>query len=208
MTSAGTGAEAGGATPRDGMPAPGARRGGVRLGVDVGTVRIGVALSDPAGILATPLATLARDSAGRADLDSLARLVAEHEVVEVVVGLPRTLRGEHGVAAAAAEAYGRRLARRVEPVPVVYADERLTTVTANRILRERGVPGRARRAVVDQLAAVRILQNRLDGLVGPSGSAASTAAASTAPASTAPASNGAGPEGTASGGTPSRGSGR
>ena len=69
---------------------------GVRIGVDVGTVRVGVAASDPGGVLASPLATLARDPRGAADLDKLARLVAEREAVEVVVGLPRSLSGRSG----------------------------------------------------------------------------------------------------------------
>lgn len=137
---------------------------GVRLGVDVGTVRVGVARSDPAGILATPVATLARDAARGSDLDALRDLVLESDVVEVVVGLPRTLRGAVGPAATAARAYGEQLSVRVAPVPVVYVDERLTSVTANRVLAERGIREKQRRAVVDQAAAVAILQIRLDQL--------------------------------------------
>lgn len=136
----------------------------MRLGVDVGTVRVGVAVSDPDGILATPEQTLARDADAQSDLDALAALVAEREVVEVVVGLPRTLRGADGVSARAARQYAGALAARIAPVPVVLVDERLTSVHANRVLAERRVPGKARRAVVDQLAAVGILQSRLDGL--------------------------------------------
>ena len=85
-------------------------------------------------------------------------------MVEVVVGLPTTLRGKEGSAVAAARAYGSALATLIAPVPVVYVDERLTTVTADRLLTEAGVKGKAKRAVVDQLAATRILQNRLDEL--------------------------------------------
>ena len=81
-------------------------RKGVRLGVDVGTVRVGVAMSDPHGVLATPVTTLARNAAGGTDLAALAALVEEHEVVEVVVGLPKTLRGSDGPAVTAARAYG------------------------------------------------------------------------------------------------------
>jgi len=139
---------------------------GVRLGVDVGTVRVGVAMSDPSGVLATPVTTLARNSTGGTDLDDLAALVEEHEVVEVVVGLPRTLRGTDGPAVAAARSYGTALAERIAPIPVVYVDERLTTVSAERMLAERGVRGPRRRQVVDQVAATRILQNRLDALAG------------------------------------------
>ena len=137
---------------------------GVRLGVDVGTVRVGVARCDPAGILATPVATLARDTARQSDLDALRDLVLELDVVEVVVGLPRTLRGAVGPAATAAKVYGDLLATRVAPVPVVYVDERLTSVTANRVLADRGIREKQRRAVVDQAAAVAILQIRLDQL--------------------------------------------
>jgi putative Holliday junction resolvase len=122
-----------------------------------------VALSDPAPVLATPLVTLSRDERSDSDLDRLAELVVEHEVVEVVVGLPRTLAAQHGKAAAIATAYARRLARRVRPVPVRLADERLTTVSATRMLSDRGVRGRKQRAVVDQAAAVEILQAWLDG---------------------------------------------
>ena len=143
---------------------PGPR--GVRLGIDVGTVRVGVALSDPHGVLATPVATLARNHAGESDLSALTALVQEHEVVEVVVGLPKTLRGSDGPAVVAARLYGDALAARIAPVPVVYVDERLTTVSADRQLRDAGVRGRAKRKVVDQVAAIRILQNRLDNLAG------------------------------------------
>ncbi|MFZ0875012.1 MAG: Holliday junction resolvase RuvX [Pseudonocardiaceae bacterium] len=136
---------------------------GRRLGVDFGEVRIGVALSDPSGILAMPLVTLKRDRPRGTDLDALAALVAEHEVVEVVVGLPRTLAGRDGPAAQAATEYARALASRLgDAVPVRLADERLTTVSAARILAERGVRGRKQRAVVDQAAAVEILQSWLD----------------------------------------------
>ena len=135
---------------------------GRRLGVDVGSVRVGVALSDPAPVLATPLVTLARDERSGSDLDQLAELVVEHEVVEVVIGLPRTLAARHGKAAAGAVAYARRLAKRVRPVPVRLADERFTTVTATKMLSDRGVRGKKQRAVVDQAAAVEILQAWLD----------------------------------------------
>jgi putative Holliday junction resolvase len=144
---------------RPGVDDPGPGR---RLAVDVGSVRVGVALSDPAPVLATPLVTLSRDARSGGDLDRLAELVAEHEVVEVVVGLPRTLAARHGTAAVAAVAYADELARRVGPVPVRLADERLTTVSAVRMLSERGVRGKRQRAVVDQAAAVEILQAWLD----------------------------------------------
>lgn len=135
---------------------------GVRLGVDVGTVRVGVAISDPHGILAVPVGTFARDVAAGSDLTRLAVLVTEHAVVEVVVGLPRSLSGREGAAVAAARSYGEQLRTRIAPVPVTYVDERLTSVTANRILTERGVRAKKARAVVDQVAAVQILQQHLD----------------------------------------------
>ncbi|XVV01499.1 Holliday junction resolvase RuvX [Actinosynnema sp. CA-248983] len=147
-------------TDRPGVDDPGLGR---RLGVDVGSVRVGVALSDPGAFLATPLVTLSRDEKTGRDLADLAGLVTEHEVVEVVVGLPRTLAGRHGPAAASAAAYAAALAERIAPVPVRLHDERLTTVTAGRVLAERGVKGKKQRAVVDQAAAVEILQSWLDG---------------------------------------------
>jgi putative Holliday junction resolvase len=134
---------------------------GRRLGIDVGAVRVGVALSDPEGVLATPLATVARDVTDGADLGTVAALVAEHEVVEIVVGLPLTLAGREGPAAEAARAFAAGLAERV-PVPLVFTDERLTTVVATRQMRESGRKGRRQRAVVDQVAAVAILQGWLD----------------------------------------------
>jgi putative Holliday junction resolvase len=134
-------------------------RTGTRLGVDVGSVRVGVARSDPAGLLATPLLTLRR---GRGDLAQLADLVREHEAVEVVVGLPRTLSGREGPAAATAVDYARRVARRLPSVVVRLVDERLSTVGAQRGLHEVGVDTRRGRKVIDQAAAVIILQGALD----------------------------------------------
>ena len=145
---------------RPGVADPGRGR---RLGVDVGTVRIGVASSDPDGILATPVETVARDrkDAGR-HLRRLARLVQEMSVVEVVVGLPRTLADRTGPSALDAIAVADALAERVAPVPVRLIDERLTTVTAQRSLREAGVRAKGQKSMIDQVAAVGILQNWLD----------------------------------------------
>jgi putative Holliday junction resolvase len=134
-------------------------RFGVRLGVDPGDARIGVASSDPSGFLATPVETVRR---GTGDVRRLGQLVEELEAVEVVVGLPRSLSGAEGPAAEKARASAARLARRVAPVPVRLCDERLTTVTAESILREQGRHRTKRRAVVDQAAAVLILQTALD----------------------------------------------
>jgi putative holliday junction resolvase len=135
---------------------------GVWLGVDVGTVRVGVARSDGAGILASPVGTLKRDTAGDQDLAELAALVRESGAVGVVIGLPKTLRGREGPSAQLAREYGERLARLVD-VPVRHVDEQLTTVSAQRKLRQGGVRGsRATRAVIDQAAAVELLQHWLE----------------------------------------------
>ena len=134
-------------------------RVGVRLGIDPGDARIGVATSDPSGFLATPVETV---RTGRGDVRRLAQLVVEREAVEVVVGLPRSLSGAEGPAAHKARDFAARLARRVAPVPVRLCDERLTTVSAESMLREQGRHGAKRRAVVDQAAAVLILQTALD----------------------------------------------
>ena len=131
----------------------------MRLGVDVGSVRIGVAACDPAGMIATPVVTLRR---GRGDLAELARLAAEHAAVEVVVGLPRTLAGREGRAAADAVAFAERLAGTLGSTPVRLVDERFSTVGAQRDLRASGVGTRRGRSVVDQAAAVIILQSALD----------------------------------------------
>jgi putative Holliday junction resolvase len=137
---------------------------GRRLGVDVGTVRIGVATSDPDGILATPVETVSRDRRG-ADgkhVRRLAQLVSELEVVEVVVGLPRTLADRTGPSALDAIGVADALAARIHPIPVRLSDERLTTVTAQRSLREAGVRAKGQKAMIDQAAAVGILQTWLD----------------------------------------------
>lgn len=135
-------------------------RRGVRLGVDVGSVRVGLASSDPDGLIATPVQTLARDPRG-ADLQAIAAEVDDRAVIEVLVGLPRSLSGGEGPAAALAREYAAALATLVE-VPVRMVDERLSTVAATRSLRESGVPGRRQRSKVDQQAAVVLLQTALD----------------------------------------------
>ncbi|ORB28361.1 Holliday junction resolvase RuvX [Mycolicibacterium parafortuitum] len=147
--------------PGDPNAAPDPGRGR-RLGVDVGTVRIGVAVSDPDAILATPVETVARDRRANKLVRRLAALVDEYQVVEVVVGLPRTLADRAGSSAQDATDVADQLAARIAPVPVRLADERFTTVTAQRALREAGVRARGQRSVIDQAAAVGILQNWLD----------------------------------------------
>lgn len=131
----------------------------MRIGVDVGDVRIGVARCDPSGMIATPVETVAR---GRGDLARIRSLVQEEDAVEVIVGLPRSLSGREGPAAAKARAFAVALAEVVDPVAVRLCDERLSTVTAEEVLREQGRKGKRRRAVVDQAAAVVILQHALD----------------------------------------------
>lgn len=145
-------------------PAPdpaGGWRPGRRLGVDVGTVRVGVALSDPTGLLASPLETLRR-AKDQSDLDRLAELVVTYEVVEVVVGLPRHLSGASGVSARDATTYASSLTSRIGDLPVHLVDERLSTVTAASHLRAGGIDSRRQRSVIDQAAAVVILQTYLD----------------------------------------------
>jgi putative holliday junction resolvase len=136
---------------------------GVWIGVDVGSVRVGVARSDPSGVLASPVATLIRDPAHNRDIDELAALVRDLDAVGVVVGLPLTLRGREGTSAEIARRYAQMLAARVQPVTVQHVDERLTTVTAQRKLHQNRVRGsRKVRAIVDQAAAVELLQHWLD----------------------------------------------
>ncbi len=137
---------------------------GIWLGIDVGTVRVGVARSDPAGILATPVTTLRRDPATNADIAEVRRLAEELGAVGVVVGLPQTLAGREGEAAAMARGYAELLAAALD-IPVRHVDERLTTVSAQRKLQQGGVRGsKATRAVIDQAAAVELLQHWLDTL--------------------------------------------
>ncbi len=132
---------------------------GVRLGIDPGDARIGVASCDPSGILATPVETVPR---GDGDLDRIAAVVDDLGAVLLYVGLPRSLSGGEGPAAGKVRVFARELAARVAPRPVRLVDERLSTVTAEAVLRERGKKGKKRRAVVDQAAAVVILQGAID----------------------------------------------
>jgi len=132
---------------------------GVRLGIDPGDARIGVASCDPSGILATPVETVPR---GAGDLDRIAAIAEELGATLVYVGLPRSLRGGEGPSAGKVRAFAAELADRVAPRPVHLVDERMSTVTAEAVLRERGKKGKKRRAVVDQAAAVVILQGAID----------------------------------------------
>ena len=138
-------------------------RHGTRLGIDPGDARIGVARSDPSGFLATPVETVRRGGGDLRRLGAILKEVSEDsEVIEVVVGLPRSLKGGEGPAAVKVREFAASLARRVAPVPVRLVDERLTTGSAEAMLRDRGRKGSNRRAVVDQAAAVVILQHALD----------------------------------------------
>jgi putative Holliday junction resolvase len=133
-------------------------RRGVRLAVDVGSVRIGVARSDIEGRLAVPVETVRR---GTADVARIAQLAAEWSAIEVVVGLPRGLSGDEGAAAQAVRGFATELAD-VVPLPLRLVDERFTTVSAQRGLHAAGRDVRASRAVVDQAAATVLLQDALD----------------------------------------------
>jgi putative Holliday junction resolvase len=125
----------------------------------VGSVRIGVARCDPAGILATPLETV---KTGRGDVARILALVAEYEAVEVIVGLPTSLSGREGPAAETARAFAVRLARKLPAEAVRLYDERFTTVTASAGLRANGKNVKNQRSVIDQTAAAVLLQAAID----------------------------------------------
>lgn len=133
-------------------------RAGVRVGVDVGTVRVGVSRSDRDGILATPVETVQR---GPGDLARLLEIGVELESVEYIVGLPIALSGRETASTGDAKEFARRLAA-ASAVPVRLVDERLSTVSANQALRQSGRKSKGSRSVVDQVAAVIILQHALD----------------------------------------------
>lgn len=141
---------------------------GVRMGVDVGNARVGVALCDPDGILATPLKTLRRDLKKDSDLRVLMKLMEVHEVVEVFIGLPKTMRGGDSPSTLMAKEYADKLLSGLleqdRKVPIWLVDERLTSVSAHRSLREAGVSTRDHKQMIDQVAAVNILQYSLDTL--------------------------------------------
>lgn len=135
---------------------------GVRLGVDVGDVRVGVARSDLDGLIATPVETVDRDQA----VTRLVEEVEETRAAVVMVGLPRSLSGTEGPAAGKARTFCAELvamlSRTGHDSEVRLLDERLTTVSAHRALHDSGRRGRKHRQVVDQVAAVMILQQALD----------------------------------------------
>jgi putative holliday junction resolvase len=133
-------------------------RPGVRLGVDVGLARIGVARCDVHGILATPVETVPR---GSSDLSRIAQIALELEAIEIVVGLPIALSGNDTASTADARSFADEISR-TSRLPVRLVDERLSTVSAQSALRAAGRSTRNSRAVIDQVAAVIILQHALD----------------------------------------------
>lgn len=133
-------------------------RMGVRVGVDVGTVRIGVARSDPHGLLATPVETVPR---GDGDIARILAIAAEVDAIEFIVGLPLALSGARTASTNDATAFAGRLAA-ATPLAVRMIDERLSTVSAQSALRGAGRNTKNSRSVVDQVAAVIIVQHALD----------------------------------------------
>lgn len=147
---------------------------GVRaLGVDLGSKRIGIAVSDISGTVASALTTVHRSSSRRHDHAAIAEIVRDEEAEIVVVGLPLSLDGRAGPAARSAEKEAKQLAS-VVGVPVELYDERFTTVTAERGMIEAGLDARQRRKVVDKVAAAVMLQAWLDHRAGTWASRAST----------------------------------
>ncbi|WP_166972113.1 Holliday junction resolvase RuvX [Brevibacterium atlanticum] len=135
-------------------------RRGRRLGLDIGSVRIGVAASDPEGILATPL-TVVRRKDEPAALRELSEIVAEYEPIELLAGDPKSLDGAARAAAASALEFARKVASATD-TPIRLVDERFTTVEAHHALAAAGKSSRQRREIVDAQAAVIILQNALE----------------------------------------------
>lgn len=136
-------------------------RRGRRLSLDIGSVRIGVAQCDPDGILATPLTTVYRRDGDEQALQQLRSLIAEHEPIEIITGLPTSLDGQQRASAAAAREFAQALAAQID-IPVREVDERFTTAQAHGVLQSAGRSSRQRREIVDSVAAVMILQAAID----------------------------------------------
>ncbi|MER8067887.1 Holliday junction resolvase RuvX [Streptomyces sp. NPDC094034] len=136
-------------------------RRGRRLAIDVGDARIGVASCDPDGILATPVETVPGRDVPAAHR-RLRQIVEEYEPIEVLIGLPRSLNGGEGPAAVKVRTFADEVARSIAPLPVRLVDERMSTVTAGQGLRAAGVKAKKGRSVIDQMAAVVILQSALE----------------------------------------------
>jgi putative holliday junction resolvase len=132
--------------------------------MDVGSRRIGLAISDPLAITAQGLDTIHRQNKRR-DLAQLARVIREHDVAEIVMGLPLRMSGAEGIQAEKMQAFAEEIRRRFK-VPVHLWDERLTSAQANRLLRETDMSIKRRGAVVDHMAAVLILQSWMDAKGG------------------------------------------
>ncbi|MHA3683247.1 Holliday junction resolvase RuvX [Leucobacter sp. HY1908] len=139
-------------------------RAGVRLGIDVGKARVGVARCDPHAMLATPVETVPRDLGGDADLIRIEQIATELGAMETVVGLPLNMRGERTLSTDDAVEFAERLAVRLAPagITVRLVDERLSTVSAQGQLRQAGKKTKQSRGIIDQAAAVVILQHALD----------------------------------------------
>lgn len=139
---------------------------GVKLGVDVGMVRVGLASCDPDGILATPVKTLSRDAKRNSDIKVVIKEAASRGAVQIFVGLPRTMKGQEKASAQMARSYTTVLVALLQDagldIPVHLIDERLTTVSAHQALHKAGVDSREHRKVVDQVAAVEILQHAIE----------------------------------------------
>ncbi|KUM39171.1 Holliday junction resolvase RuvX [Arthrobacter sp. EpRS71] len=139
---------------------------GIKLGVDVGTVRVGLAICDPDGILATPFKTVGRDTKKNSDVRVVVKHAVDLAAVQIFVGLPRTMKGEERASAHMAMDYAELLSNELLrvglDVPVNLVDERLSTVTAHRNLHEAGMSSKNHRKVVDQVAAAGILQHAID----------------------------------------------
>jgi putative Holliday junction resolvase len=131
-------------------------RFGRRLGLDYGSVRVGVAISDPSGVLATPYETLRLEVA----ITELARIVEDEEIIEIVLGLPKHLNGLEGASAGLARAFAEDL--RICGVPIRFVDERSSTVSAAAHLRQSGRNAKTSKSIIDQATAVIILQSALD----------------------------------------------
>lgn len=139
-------------------------RTGVRLGIDVGKARVGVARSDLHGMLATPVETVPRDLAGDSAFQRIAEISDELDAFEVIVGLPLNLRGERTLSTDDAVEFAEQLAHRLSKSGVVVrlVDERLSTVSAQGQLRQAGKKTKQSRGIIDQAAAIVILQHALD----------------------------------------------
>lgn len=131
---------------------------GRRIAFDYGDVRTGVALCDPDGILSSPLSVL--DSKSRDFLEQISALIAEHEPIRIFVGLPMNMSGSKGESAENAESFAQSL-QSITDLPVVFVDERLSTVSAQKKLKEAGVSTRDSKSVIDAMAAVAILEQGL-----------------------------------------------